>query len=178
MIILIIETTHIILKSNHHCSSVNDNLHNNHYYNNINHNDHNNDNTNNIDNHNDDHNVNCVDMYHEISKTHETNHVFEENKILIIDEYNPDYMFNKVDEETINEYVSNSSKNLINQIDKNKNIIKVEDCNSNQHIKDIIYPKLSDVSYCNDHYEDTFEEIIYKIKYLNRTIISIEVINF
>ena len=107
-------------KSNHHCSSVNDNLHNNHYYNNINHNDHNNDNTNNIDNHNDDHNVNCVDMYHEISKTHETNHVFEENKILIIDEYNPDYVFNKVDEETINEYVSNSIKNLLNQIDKNK----------------------------------------------------------
>ena len=164
-------------KRNHHCSSVNDNLHNNHYYNNINHNDHNNDNTNNIDNHNDDHNVNCVDMYHEISKTHETNHVFEENKILIIDEYNPDYVFNKVDEETINEYVSNSSKNLINQIDKNKNIIKVEDCNSNQHIKDIIYPKLSDVSYCNDHYEDTDEELIYKIKYPNRPISSIEIIN-
>ena len=59
-------------------------------------------------------------MYHEISKTHDTNNVYEENKILIIDEYNPDYVFNKVDEETINEYVSNSSKNLINQIDKNK----------------------------------------------------------
>ena len=116
-------------------------------------------------------------MYHEISKTHETNHVYEENKILIIDEYNPDYVFNKVDEETINEYVSNSSKNLINQIDKNKNIIKVEDCNSNQHIKDIIYPKLSDVSYCNDHYEDTDEELIYKIKYPNRPIRSIEILN-
>ena len=98
-------------KSNHHCSSVNENLHNSNYYNNINHNDHNHDNT--IDNHNNDHNVNFVDVYHEISKTHETNHVYKENKILIIDEYNPDYVFNKVDEETINEYVSKSSKNLI-----------------------------------------------------------------
>ena len=49
-------------------------------------------------------------MYHEIYKTHETNHVYEENKILIIDEYNNDYVFNKVDEETINEYVSKRSK--------------------------------------------------------------------
>ena len=95
MIIWIIETTKKS-KSNHHCSSVNENLHNSNYYNNINHNDHNHDNT--IDNHNNDHNVNCVDVYHEISKTHETNHVYKENKILIIDEYNPDYVFNKVDE--------------------------------------------------------------------------------
>ena len=49
-------------------------------------------------------------MYHDISKTHETNHFYEENKILIIDEYNPDYVFNNVGEETINEYVSKRSK--------------------------------------------------------------------
>ena len=105
-------------KSNHHCSSVNENLHNSNYYNNINHNDHNHDNT--IDNHNNDHNVNCVDVYHEISKTHETNYVYKENKILIIDEYNPDYVFNNVDEETINEYVSKISKILLTKLIKIK----------------------------------------------------------
>ena len=82
-------------------------------------------------------------------------------------------MFNNYDEENINEYVSKSSKNIINQIDKNKNIIKFEYCNSNQQIEDIIYPNLLNISNCNDHYEDTYEELIYKIKYPNRPISSI-----
>ena len=34
------------------------------------------------------------------------------------------------------------------------------------------------ISICNDHYEDTDEELIYKIKYPNRPIRSIEIINF
>ena len=36
-------------------------------------------------------------------------------------------------------------------------MLKVEDCNSNQNIEDIIYPKLPNISNCNDHYEDNDE---------------------
>ena len=56
-------------------------------------NDHNHENT--IENHNNDHNLNFVDINHEISKLNDANHVYEENKLSIIGEYNPDYVFNK-----------------------------------------------------------------------------------
>ena len=53
--------------------------------------------------------MNFIDKYYHVSKYHETNNLYEDNNILVLDEYNPDYVFNKVDNDYINEYVKNSS---------------------------------------------------------------------
>ena len=51
------------------------------------------------------HRVNFTDKYYHASKSQETNNLYEENEILVLYEYNKDYVFNKVDNDYINEYV-------------------------------------------------------------------------
>ena len=46
--------------------------------------------------------MNFTDKYYHVSKSHETNNLYEDNNILVLYEYNPDYVFNKVDNEYIN----------------------------------------------------------------------------
>ena len=58
------------------------------------------------------HRVNFTDKYHHVAKSHETNTLYGNNDIIVLDEYNPDYVFNKVDNDLINEYIKNSSINF------------------------------------------------------------------
>ena len=58
------------------------------------------------------HRVNFTDKYYHVAKSHETNNLYEDNNILVLDEYNPVYVFNKVDNDYINEYIKDSSNNF------------------------------------------------------------------
>ena len=57
--------------------------------------------------------MNFTDKYYHVDKSHETNNLYEYNDILVLDEYNPDYVFNKVDNDYINEYLKYSSNKFL-----------------------------------------------------------------
>ena len=56
------------------------------------------------------HSINLDDNYFNVAKEHEIENTYSNNNILILDEHNPNFVFNKIDEEDIDEYVSKSSK--------------------------------------------------------------------
>ena len=65
------------------------------------------------------HRVNFTDKYYHVSKYNETNTLYENNDIIIMDEYNPYYVFNKVYNDYINEYRKNISYNYFETIKLN-----------------------------------------------------------
>ena len=71
------------------------------------------------------HRVNFTDKYYHVSKSHETNNLYEDNNILVLDEYNPDYVFNKVDNDYINEYVKYSSNKFFKNLNYTNYSIKI-----------------------------------------------------
>ena len=100
------------------------------------------------------HRVNFTDKYYHVYKSHETNNLYEDNNILVLDEYNPDYVFNKVDNDYINEYIKDSSNNFLKQLNYNNDSIKINEGNEDSSfIEELHYPKESEINHCSDYNE-------------------------
>ena len=97
---------------NKNCSHINNNRPNGDIYDSNKHESNNSKNKRNSYNHR----VNFTDKYHHVDKSHETNTLYGNNDIIVLDEYNPDYVFNKVDNDYINEYIKDSSINFLKQL--------------------------------------------------------------
>ena len=106
---------------NNNCSHINNNRLNGDIYDSNKHESNNSKNKRNSYNHR----VNFTDKYHHVAKSHETNTLYGNNDIIVLDEYNPDYVFNKVDNDYINEYIKDSSINFLKQLNYTNDSIQI-----------------------------------------------------
>ena len=124
------------------------------------------------------HRVNFTDKYYHVSKSHETNNLYEDNNILVLDEYNPDYVFNKVDNDYINEYIKDSSNNFLKQLNYNNDSLKINEGNEDSSfIEELHYPKESEINHFSDYNEIINCDFYYKINHPERPISSITIMD-